>query len=112
MARCAKGATVEYKKLTTGQAIRFEWVDSAADSGWYKGEMSLAGGIVTVQSAGWVVNCTRDYVTVTSSAIPSEEDLEAILNVTSVPWAAILRMTELTELDIGPAAELRELVEN
>jgi hypothetical protein len=77
-------------KLEHGQAVRFEWHDSAARAGWTYDPHLLRrpGQIVTI---GFVVQLTGEALTVTTSM----DNKGASLDDFSVPVGCIHKLEEL-----------------
>ena len=84
---------MEAQQLRRGQAIRVCWHDSSSETGWRYTED--AGGLNRVVSLGYVVNCTPEFVALTTSLDSSGGALDPV----GIPWGAITNLHVLDEFD-------------
>lgn len=77
------------KGFLSGTAVRIYWYDSASAQGWqYTSKVGQVGFIV---SMGFVVNCKKDCITITTSFSSDGASIDPL----SIPWGAIQKVDDL-----------------
>lgn len=65
-----------------------EWLDSAATRGWQPRDSS---GLLPIRSLGWLVEDTKEYVTITTSV-----SQERYMDQLTIPRRAVLKLMVLS----------------
>jgi len=77
-------------EIPFGTAVQVQWHDSASKRGWlFDGFDNLA----KIQSLGYVVSCTPDTITLSTSIATCQ----GVLDPVSIPWGAIETIATLGE---------------
>lgn len=77
------------KGFPQGTAVKVYWYDSAAVNGWqYSAKVGQVGYIVSI---GFVVNCKKECITLTTSFSSEGASIDPI----SIPWGAIHKVLNL-----------------
>lgn len=77
--------------MERGKPVLLRWQDSAGLSGWKYGA-KLEGGIVEIQSLGFVTNNNAEYLTITHAL--DEEQVGGYAPL-SIPWGCITELVEI-----------------
>jgi hypothetical protein len=77
------------KGFQQGTAVKVYWHDSASAQGWqYTSKVGQVGFIVSI---GFVVNCKKDCITITTSFSSDGASIDPL----SIPWGAIAKVEDL-----------------
>lgn len=82
------------KMFPKGLALRVFWVDSTQIAGWRYAD-NLPVHIEKIVTLGWVVNCSDEGISLTTTIASSGSVLSSVM----IPWVSVVHVQELNEWD-------------